>query len=720
MLVALAELVVATVQGILTPVFAVSSDSDDDASALDDALSGEYLSAVTSIGGGVGGDNDDGLTTKAPLTSRFEAFGWVMFQWSWVVFYLTVQNAFLPVYMSTLATNLEDEQHAFQIFPGIRVAGSNYYPTVVPVAIVFQILAIILFGTVGDFGFWRKYLLVGCSVFGSVSTALLVIVQEDSYFLAIVFLVISTTTLIIASIMYNAYLPLLVANFPEVRARVGKPDYNAVEIRAANRLSTTGIAVGFIGGIIMLGINIGIGAAFPPSCKTWCKDCPSALGNATVPGWAAYEYEIENETMVLEQKYCTTSACLAWPGINPPCGRGEAGDIVEGKCVRRGLWEMYEYTASGARWNATLAVPADEAAARAAQRSDLCTTPPTARPGNLSAVDGPGPLALASGNGNSGCPHFRCARLDCEFGHDPTTCDPEHWGFRLTLMSAGVWWGLFAAITYVALKPRPSPPLPPGVSYVRASLQRMRKTFKKVRRLRHAFLFLVAYWLASDGANTVAYGAVIIASKSPLFFGATDVGLLLLLINLVGALGVVFYERLALWITTWWRRRQVQRGADEKELDSYWVCKFVIYCNLLCAFMLPVWGLPITKGLQSRVEFYVAAGIYGFQLGSLGAFSRVLLQHLTPHGCESEFFAFMELSGKITSWVGPLFFVAISTWTQDERWALGSVSVLFVLAMIALGFIDAKQGHKDASNFHVAEAERENSEREEAERNSLH
>lgn len=645
----------------------------------------------------------------APETSKWEVFGWVSFQWSWIVFFQTVTNAFLPVYMQLIATNIEAEDHKFDVFPGVRVSGSNYYPSVVPIAIVLQIAAIVLFGTVGDFGYWRKYLLVGCSVAGSTSTALLVIVTEDTYFLAALFLVISMASLIVSGIMYNAYLPLLVANLPEVRARRGHGDHDAVEIRSANRISTMGMGFGFLAGLLLLAINIGIGAATPPSCRRWCTDCPTALGNVSVPGWAAYEYEIENGTMIEEEKYCTTAPCLAWPGINPPCGTGAMGDIVEGKCLRRGGWPMYDYTPRGARWNASRSVEADLAAAVAANMTDICTLPSTRGNAGLGGDDGvprPDARALASDSGDLGCPHFRCARADCERGHDPSACDPLHLGFRINLLSAGLWWGLFALGTYVLLKPRPSPPLPPGVGYVRASFRRLRKTFAKVRQLRNTFLFLIAYWLASDAANTIAYGAGLIASGSPLFFGPSDLGLLLLDINLSALVGVFFYERVSLVLTQWWRRREIAKGRAEKDLDSYWVCKAMLYVNLLSAFMLPVWALP-GVGLTTKAEFYTAAGLYGFQLGSLGSFSRVLLQHFTPVGCEAEFFAFLDLSTKWFSWCWPLVFVAIGE-KANNRWALACVSLLFIVAMIVMSFLDTRQGHIEAQNFHsivVAEEE---------------
>lgn len=654
-------------------------------------------------------DGDAVTSSNSPVTTKREVFAWEMYDWAHSVFYNSVANSFLPVFMLTVATNNEADDHKFTVFPGVRVAGANFFPSVAPVQIVFQIITLVLFGSVGDFGGARKKMLVGCSIVGSISTALLAVADETSYWAAVVFMIIAQVTLTLSIVAYNSFLPLIVANLPEVRQRLGEADFDKVEIKAANKISTRGVALGYVAGLILLGINVAVGVGTPASCHKWCAECPTLEGNATMPGWRAYEYEIDNVTLRELGVFCPDAPCLAWPGLNPPCGTGAPSDIIDGKCVAKSAWPFYEYSSSGVRWRANASVDVLEAAAAAALVSDLCTLRPVRLADNLTSngIDLTlGPLALAAGNGNSGCPHFRCARIDCSRLYDPTMCDPTHSGLRGNLLSAGIWWGVFAIITYVWVQPRRSPPLPPGMSYWRASYRRIKGTFVKIRQLRNAFLFLLAYWVANDAGGTIAYGAGLLASQAPLFFTSGDLGLLLLLINVVGLLGALFYEAVARVLTTVWRKRQIAKGVPEAVLDSYWVCKVILFINLACAFLLPVWAMP-GVGLTTKTEFFIAGGIYGFQLGSLSSFSRVLLQHFTPAGCESEFFAFLELTGRGTSWLGPILLTVIGEKTGSNRWALASVSTLFIVAMILLAFIDTKQGHVDAQNFHILQVQRE-------------
>src|SRR5215211_3076654 len=55
---------------------------------------------------------------------------------------------------------------------------------------------------------------------------------------------------------------------------------------------------------------------------------------------------------------------------------------------------------------------------------------------------------------------------------------------RLSLLSAGVWWGAFAIITFSFLRSRPQKKsLPPGMGYIRAGFAEVGATIKELRRL---------------------------------------------------------------------------------------------------------------------------------------------------------------------------------------------------------------------------------------------
>jgi hypothetical protein len=348
-----------------------------------------------------------------------------------------------------VAQQNEGDDHKFDFLPGVRLSGASYYSTITPILVAMQALVILTMGTLGDFGNGRKATLVISSVIGSVSGILLFAVYNDTYWLGGLLTVISNVALGLSIVMYNAYLPILVRNLPELRGKEDQEDYTQLELIHMNRVSSRGFILGYIAGVLLLAVNVGVALVSSRivgggSCNKWCQHCPSLDGNASLPGWTAYNYLIENATMLSEKKYCDGALldCLAWPGVNPPCGQGVPNvDISEDlKCLNTQFFKHYTYGPDGARWslNTTVANVTLEAAI-ANNRTDICTKPFVKRTIDL---DVPFPanetqanetIGLWAENQNGGCPHFHCSRDLCARKYDPDRCDPNHWGTRINV-----------------------------------------------------------------------------------------------------------------------------------------------------------------------------------------------------------------------------------------------------------------------------------------------
>jgi len=134
---------------------------------------------------------------------------------------------------------------------------------------------------------------------------------------------------------------------------------------------------------------------------------------------------------------------------------------------------------------------------------------------------------------------------------------------------------------------------------------------------------------------------------------------------------------------------------------SYWVCRVIIFINLAFVCLMPLWGIP-GVGLNTATEFYIAAAIFGFQTGAYQSFSRTLLSHLTPLGCESEFFSLYELTDKGSAWAGPVVLTVVREATGNLRWGLFAIVFFFVVGAIFLFFVDPKVGGMQAADFHAS------------------
>lgn len=649
-------------------------------------------------------------------TTKKELWGWYMYDVANSTFVNTTMSAFLPPYLFLLAQQNENENHQFEFLPGLPLKGATYYSTLTPILVALQALTLLLFGVLGDFGNMRKRTLVFTSLVGSIAGVLMLAVGIENYWLGGVLLIVSNVMLGLSVVMYNAYLPILVRNMPEVRGRELDVDFGLLEQKAMNLVSSRGFIFGYVAGLVLLVINVGITLASSRivgggSCNKWCIDCPSPFGNATTPGWPAYNYIVQNETLKAGRKFCSdfhNIPCLAWPGLNPPCGWGNAEDIdpTTKRCLNTAAWRHYSYSAAGARWSLATNVSDVEAAAAASKRKDLCTAPSVIENRNLvvglsaDEVRLNESISLKLDNNNTGCPHFYCSRDICSRDFNPNVCDNNYWGTRINVASGGIWWFVFAFFTYFWLKPRPAPPLPKGQTYVGASMRRMWATVKKIKRLRNTALFILCFWFSSDGIGTITTGATIIAALPPLSFGGLDLGILLLIVNISALLGNIFYQYLIDWIVKRWIRKRIARGDKPETLDSYWIFRTIKFVNLFFLSLLPIWGLP-GVGLINKIEFFIAAAIYGFQIGSIQTSSRSLMSHFTPVGCEGEFYSFFELSDKGTAWLGPLVLAIATEQLDDIRYAVGIIVVFFALSALVLFFVDVKAGGLEAINFNM-------------------
>ena len=245
---------------------------------------------------------------------------------------------------------------------------------------------------------------------------------------------------------------------------------------------------------------------------------------------------------------------------------------------------------------------------------------------------------------------------------------------RLSLLSAGVWWGGFALITFALLKSRPSKKeLPPGKSYISAGFSEVVATFKELRRLPLTLRYLVGYLIYNDGIQTVVFAASAFLEQE-LFPGGNPVFLLeiFVMVQFVAVAGALLFERLAYLIKT--------KNAIIVSLVIW--SSIVIYAN---------------RFLDSVPEAWVLAAAIAIVLGGSQALSRSLFSKMIPAGKEAAFFGLYEVSERGTSWMGPLLFSVVIARTGSYRAALLSLIFFFVVGLVVLWITDTDRGIREAN-----------------------
>ena len=251
---------------------------------------------------------------------------------------------------------------------------------------------------------------------------------------------------------------------------------------------------------------------------------------------------------------------------------------------------------------------------------------------------------------------------------------------RLSLLSAGVWWGGFAIFTFALLKKRPAPrKLPPGRRLLTIGFTELASTFRELLRLRHTLRYLIGYLTYNDGIQTVI-GAAGVFLGQELFRSRgleTPPSFLLsifLMVQFVAFFGALLFERVARWFGT--------KGAILISLVIW--SGIVIYAYSM---------------LSSVREAWVMGALIAVVLGGSQALSRSLFSRMIPAGREASFFGIYEISERGTSWIGPLVFSIVVASTGSYRQALLSLIFFFIAGLLILFFTDTDRAVHEAGNY---------------------
>ncbi len=120
-----------------------------------------------------------------------------------------------------------------------------------------------------------------------------------------------------------------------------------------------------------------------------------------------------------------------------------------------------------------------------------------------------------------------------------------------------------------------------------------------------------------------------------------------------------------------------------------------ILLALVVYSVIAVWGFF----LNSTIEFWFLAWMVAIVQGGSQALSRSLYAYLSPASKSGEFFGLFGVMEKFSAMIGPLFFAAAGAIFGSSRPAILSIIAFFIIGGILLAAVDVKEGRR------VAEAE---------------
>ncbi|MGV1098661.1 MFS transporter [Thiovibrio sp. JS02] len=226
--------------------------------------------------------------------------------------------------------------------------------------------------------------------------------------------------------------------------------------------------------------------------------------------------------------------------------------------------------------------------------------------------------------------------------------------YRASNLLVALWFLLFS-LPLFRLVPRESPAGANDAPVCRHSA--LRQTCKDLHRYPKVRKFLLAHLLYNDGLVTIiAFGGIYAAGTFQMRF--SEVLVFGIALNIAAGLGALLMGR----------------------LDDRLGGRTVILISLVALAA----GSLLAVLTRDRFMFWIAGCVIGFFTGPNQSASRSLMARLTPERHRAEFFGFFTLSGKITSFLGPLLLGWATTYWQSQRAGMATVLLFFAAGALLL------------------------------------
>ncbi|WP_169946401.1 MFS transporter [Microbispora sp. H11081] len=245
---------------------------------------------------------------------------------------------------------------------------------------------------------------------------------------------------------------------------------------------------------------------------------------------------------------------------------------------------------------------------------------------------------------------------------------------RISLASAGLWWGVFTLIPMLRLRNRRVPVHEATAARaVAGSVRQLGRTIADLRRYPRTLLFLAAYLVYNDGVQTVIGFSATYADQELGLSQTHQIGAILM-VQFVAVGGALGLARLAARI-----------GTKRTVLASLVVWTVVV-------------GVAYFLQKGAAVQFYAIAFAIAIVMGGTQALSRSLYSLVIPPGREAEYFSLYQISDKGSAFLGSLTLTLALQLTDSYRTAIVSLVVFFVVGFVLLATVNLPRAIREAGN----------------------
>lgn len=248
-----------------------------------------------------------------------------------------------------------------------------------------------------------------------------------------------------------------------------------------------------------------------------------------------------------------------------------------------------------------------------------------------------------------------------------------HEGDRATGPLTAVWYLIFVLPFFMFT---PDAKRTDSSASVFSGLRELGASIKRLPRRRSYFTFLISSMFYRDGLNALyAFGGIY--AVGVLGMTIMQVGIFGILAALSGAVGAFAGGRM-----------DAKFGPKPVAFVCCWL---LVIASILVVSTTPeqtLFFVAIGDGVPTLI-FYAAGALIGAAGGALQAASRTLLIDQVQSHETTKAFGLYALTGKSTSFIGPLLIALVTSWSASQR--IGITPVIILLAIGAIGLIWVKK-----------------------------
>ncbi len=245
---------------------------------------------------------------------------------------------------------------------------------------------------------------------------------------------------------------------------------------------------------------------------------------------------------------------------------------------------------------------------------------------------------------------------------------------RVSFLITAVFYAISSIPTYLWVKQVSEPEkLPSGETTIGHAFKNLASTFRDIRQYKEFIKFMIAFLIFNDGVMMTLDYAAIIGST---LFGITQMQLIIfvIIVQITSVAGAYLF------------------GIISDKIS----CKDSLIISLIAMSV----TVAMLYFIKTTFLFYVVGAAAGFFLSGVQAVSRTFVSQLAPASKTTEFYGFLTVAGRTSTFIGPLVFGTISfrmhnfyvnrgfdslmAEQQGMLWAVGSIILFLLVGLVVL------------------------------------